>query len=251
MDAMSAEPNQDISQLATSQDDEIERKARVESVWQQMNKGVSEKTLKSILNKQTSNCKRISQKPPSQSWRTVLGLGPKKTTISLNQGAQECHPSVTQNGTNDEAKKLAAAALLAVKDYTPATLGRGKVEVTEVRDFAGEAIEVKKLVDAGRNEFCDKGKSPVGPTSAVDAVLEQIRKKPKLSVLDKTKKDWGEFKEENKGMEDELDAYKKSSNQYLDKVSFLQRADYREFERERDARLAMQSKRKGDMREDF
>lgn len=125
------------------------------------------------------------------------------------------------------------------------------LQVTEVRDFAGEAIEVKKFVDAGPKDLNDKGKSPVGPTSAVDAFLEQIRKKPKLSVLDKTKKDWGEFKEENKGLEDELDAYKKSSNQYLDKVSFLERADYREFERERDARLAMQSKGRADMREDF
>lgn len=86
--------------------------------------------------------------------------------------------------------------------------------------------------------------------SAVDAMLEQIKKKQKLSVLDKTKMDWGEYKEENKGLEDELDAYKKSSNQYLDRVSFLQRADYREFERERDARLALQSRRRTDMRED-
>lgn len=253
MDAMGAEPNQDIAQLSTSQAGEIERKARVESVWQQMNKGVSEKTLKSILNKQSSNVKRTSPKPSSQNWMTVLGFGPKKTAVCLNLAAQECHPNVTQNGTNDEAKKLAAAALLAVKDAasaSAATSGRGKVEVTEVRDFAGEAIEVKKLVDSDSKDLGDKGKSPVGPTSAVDAILEQIRKKPKLSVLDKTKKDWGEFKEE-KGLEDELDAYKKSSNQYLDKVSFLERADYREFERERDARLAMQSKGRADMREDY
>lgn len=69
-------------------------------------------------------------------------------------------------------------------------------------------------------------------------------------MLDKTKKDWGGFKEENKGLEEELDAYKKSSNQYLERVSFLERADYREFERERDARLAVQAKRKPDMRDD-
>lgn len=124
-------------------------------------------------------------------------------------------------------------------------------QVTEVRDFAGEEIEVRKLIDAASKDAIEKGKGAAGATSAVDAVLEQIKKKPKLSVLDKTKKDWGEFKEENKGMEDELDAYKKSSNQYLDKVSFLQRADYREFERERDARLAVQARRKTDMRDDL
>ena len=121
------------------------------------------------------------------------------------------------------------------------------LQITEDRDFAGQDIEVKKLVDANSKEASEKAnKAP----SAVDAVLEQIKKKQKLSVLDKTKKDWGEFKDEHKGLEEELDAYKKSSNQYLEKVSFLERADYREFERERDARLAVQAKRKPDMRED-
>lgn len=119
-------------------------------------------------------------------------------------------------------------------------------QITELRDFAGENIEVKKFVDANSKEAAEKA---AGPPSGLDAVLEQIKKKPKFSVLNKTKKDWGEFKE-NKGLEDELDAYKKSSNQYLEKVSFLQRTDLREFERERDARLALQAKRRPDMRED-
>lgn len=122
-------------------------------------------------------------------------------------------------------------------------------QIREVRDFAGQEIEVRKLVDADSKEATEKAKAPA--SSAVDAVLEQIKKKPKLSVLDKTKKDWGEFKEENKGLEDELDAYKKSSNQYLERVSFLERTDYREFERERDARLALQARRRTDMREDL
>ncbi|KAL5570721.1 hypothetical protein UlMin_020318 [Ulmus minor] len=95
----------------------------------------------------------------------------------------------------------------------------------------------KKLVDVDSKAVLDKAKISV--PYAVDAVLEQIKKKQKLSVLDKMKTDWHEFKEENKGLEDELDAYKKSSNQYLDKVFFLQRTDYREFERERYARLAI------------
>lgn len=121
-------------------------------------------------------------------------------------------------------------------------------QITEIRDFAGQNVEIKKFVDVDSKEAHEKMKAPA--TSAVDVVLEQIKKKQKLSVLDKTKKDWGEFKEENKGLEEDLDAYKKSSNQYLDKVSFLQRTDYREFERERDARLALQARRRPDMREE-
>lgn len=124
-------------------------------------------------------------------------------------------------------------------------------QITEVRDFAGKDIEIKKLVDADSREAIEKAKAAGAAPSALDHILEQIKKKQKLSVLDKTKKDWGEFKEENKGMEEELDQYKKSSNKYLDKVSFLQRADYREFERERDARLSMMSKRKSDTPEDW
>ena len=112
-------------------------------------------------------------------------------------------------------------------------------QITEVRDFAGKDIEIKKLVDANSKEAIEKAKAAGAAPSAVDNILEQIRKKQKLSVLDKTKKDWGEYKEENRGVEEELDAYKKSSNQYLDRQSFLQRTDYREFERERDARLSM------------
>ncbi|KAK4395199.1 MMS19 nucleotide excision repair protein [Sesamum angolense] len=215
-----------------AQPEEIERKARVDAVWQQMNKGVSAKTLKSILENQSAVANKPRQKNPgsksSTGWKTYLGLGLKKTP-SPEKGVPEKCPSISQNGASEDAKKLAAAALSAVKDAAAAAAnaGRGKVEAAE------------------------KGKGAAGATSAVDAVLEQIKKKPKLSVLDKTKKDWGEFKEENKGMEDELDAYKKSSNQYLDKVSFLQRADYREFERERDARLALQAKRRTEMRDDL
>ncbi|KAK9288448.1 hypothetical protein L1049_016905 [Liquidambar formosana] len=235
-----------------AQPEEIERKARVDAVWEQMNRGISVKKFKSISNKPTSTVNKTSQKT-SSSWMTYLGLAPKKTG-SLGQDVPLKEHSIVQNGTSDEAKRLAAAALSAVKDAAAAAAatasGKGKVEITEVRDFAGEEIEIKKLVDADSKEASEKGKAPLGPPSAVDAVLEQIKKKPKLSVLDKTKKDWGEFKDENRGLEDELDAYKKSSNQYLDRVSFLQRADYREFERERDARLALQARRRPDMREE-
>ncbi|KAK6792498.1 hypothetical protein RDI58_011579 [Solanum bulbocastanum] len=233
-----------------------ERKARVDAVWEQMNKGVSTRTLYSIINKPTSASNKTSSKSSSKlsssSWMTVLGLSQKKTS-EPGRSTPEKRLRTTQNDTSEESKKLAAAALSAVKEAATAaaSAGRGKV-ITEVRDFAGEDVEIKKYVDANSAEASDKGKGPAPPASAVDIILEQIKKKQKLSVLDKTKKDWEGFKGENRGMEEELDAYKKSSNQYLDRVGFLERADYREFERERDARLAMHAKRKPEsMREDY
>ncbi|XP_057536647.1 uncharacterized protein LOC130814554 [Amaranthus tricolor] len=225
-----------------SQSEKNEINARADAVWQQMDKGVSSRTLKSIVNKRNS----IGNRKPltvSNRWMSLLGLGSKKIEVTKSSLETKCN-TVALKGDDDEAKKLAAAALKLARNVDASSaLNTSKIEVTEIRDFAGEEIEVKKLVDASSKEAARTN------TSAVDAVLEQIKKKPKLNLLDKTKKDWGEFKEENKDYEEELDAYKKSSNQYLDKVSFLQRTDYREFERERDARLAQQAKRRTDMRE--
>ena len=59
----------------------------------------------------------------------VLGLAPKKTSSAV-EGAPGKRPIVAQNGSSDDAKKLAAAALSAVKDAAAAAaLGRGKMEV--------------------------------------------------------------------------------------------------------------------------
>ncbi|XP_022999974.1 craniofacial development protein 1-like isoform X3 [Cucurbita maxima] len=209
---------------------DTEIKERVDAMWEQMNKGVSSKTLKALSTKPSPPVNKNSNKPSN--------IEPQEKDTS-SEGSK-----VLQN-SSDDAKVLAATALSAVRDSTSTISGRGKVEIREIRDFAGQNVEIKKFVDAYSKEAHEKMKAPA--TSAVDAVLEQIKKKQKLSVLDKTKKDWGEFKEETKGLEGDLATYKKSSNQYLEKVSFLQRADYREFERERDARLSLQARRRPDM----
>ncbi|KAE8685784.1 Craniofacial development protein 1 isoform 2 [Hibiscus syriacus] len=244
-----------------------EEKSRVEAMWEQMNKGIPKNALRQFSANRTSATNKASQKP-SNNWMNYLQMKPAspagyqernteakassetKETDAKNKDKALKETTAVQNNVGDEAKKIAAAALSAVKDAAAAAAAasnRGKIEITEVRDFAGQDIEIKKRINADSKEAAEKSKAT---PSAVDAILEQIKKKQKLSVLDKTKKDWGEFKEENKGMEEELDAYKKSSNQYLDKVSFLQRTDYREFERERDARLALQARRRPEMRED-
>ncbi|GMJ12316.1 hypothetical protein like AT5G30490 [Hibiscus trionum] len=251
----------------TVKPENTETKSRVEAMWEQMNKGIPKNAMRQFSSNKTSTTNKASQKA-SNNWMNYLQMKPAvsvgaqerqaevkassvtKETDALDKDKASKEAAVVQSNVSDEAKKIAAAALSAVKDAAAAAAAasnRGKIEITEVRDFAGQDIEIKKRVLADSKEAADRAKAT---PSAVDAILEQIKKKPKLSVLDKTKKDWGEFKEENKGMEDELDAYKKSSNQYLDKVSFLQRTDYREFERERDARLALQARRRPEMRED-
>lgn len=90
-----------------------------------------------------------------------------------------------------------------------------------------------------------KSEMHASSSSGLDSILQQICKKQKPNILDRSRKDWGQFKEE-KGIEDELEAYKKSGDKYLDKVAFLQRSDLREYEKERDARLALQSKQRSE-----
>lgn len=243
------EPVQPVEQRLSLKEEleENERKARVDAVWNQMNRGVPVKMSKTLMSKSIPERKAATKKSPD--WMVTLGLVPQKN--SAIQETPGKRPAAVHNCTSEEARKAAAAALSAVREVTSASAFTGKVEIKEVRDFAGQEIEVKKLVDANSREAVEKAKSAGAQPSALDTILDQIKKKQKLTVLDKTKKDWGEYKEEHKGLEEELDAYKKSSNQYLDKVSFLQRTDLREFEHERDARLAMQAKRKpADMRED-
>ncbi|RID43583.1 hypothetical protein BRARA_I00434 [Brassica rapa] len=212
---------------------------KVSEIWERMNEGVPNKRFNFVS--KTSTSSPSATKSPNSNWKSYLGIDAKKRDKAVQK-----EDSVLDSSCSEEAKRIAAAALAAVRNATAtaaAASSRGKIEITEVKDFAGQEIEVKRLVEAGSKEASS---SSAMATSGVDAVLEQIKKKQKLSVLDKTKKDWGEYKEENKGVEDELDKYKKSSDKYLDKVSFLERADYRQFEKERDARLALQSKRRLD-----
>lgn len=68
----------------------------------------------------------------SQNWMSYLGLTPMATD-TLGQDASQEGPVTVQNNTSDEAKKLAAAALAAVKDEAAASAsGRGKIAVSSL-----------------------------------------------------------------------------------------------------------------------
>lgn len=64
-------------------------------------------------------------------------------------------------------------------------------------------------------------------------------------MLDKTKMDWQGAKAADTTMEEELEAHKRSGQQYLDKQDFLKRAELREYEQERDKRLAADVRLRG------
>lgn len=126
------------------------------------------------------------------------------------------------------------AATLVILDHSAAQQ-RLQIKVPKVSDDDFKATQAAER----------KAKMVASSSRGLDALLQQISKKPKVSVLDKSRQDWGQYKDET-GLAEELEAYKKSGDKYLDKVAFLQRTDLREYERERDIRLAVQAKRRTD-----
>ncbi|GBG92593.1 hypothetical protein CBR_g56129 [Chara braunii] len=135
--------------------------------------------------------------------------------------------------------EVAASALAAAKTalaLPDAATKEGKVQVREVCDFAGEQVVISRMVDP-KSAATVKRKAGSESTSQLDALLQSIEKKKKLNILDKSRKDWGEFKDD-KGLVEDLENYKKSGDKYLDKVAFLNRTELREFEIERDMRMS-------------
>lgn len=69
----------------------------------------------------------------------------------------------------------------------------------------------------------------------ISSVLGQIGKKAKISTLEKSKLDWDNFKKQE-NIEEELNTYNKGKDGYLERQDFLQRADVRQFEIEKQLR---------------
>ncbi|XP_068115828.1 craniofacial development protein 1 [Hyperolius riggenbachi] len=61
-------------------------------------------------------------------------------------------------------------------------------------------------------------------------------KKQKMSTLEKSKLDWETFKEKE-GIGEELAIHNRGKDGYIERKAFLERVDYRQFEREREIRL--------------
>ena len=147
-----------------------------------------------------------------------------------------------------KSKEEAAARLAAARDAIEKATGvvrvvarertDGVVRVTETRNFAGKQMEVVKTYESGSREAKAAAKRDAAEKQGgLDSVLLQMEKQKKLNVLDKSKMDWKEVKASDASMEEDLEKHKKGKT-YLEEQDFLKRAELREYEIERDARLA-------------
>eukprot|EP00775_Hariotina_reticulata_P003497 gene3497-3766_t len=104
---------------------------------------------------------------------------------------------------------------------------------------------VSVQVDKDSKEAKQAAERSAAAATGLDSFLKQIESKKKVTVLDKSKMDWQDFKQTDTDVQEELEAHRRSDKQYLDKQDFLKRAELREYEIERDKRLASDVRLRG------
>jgi len=130
----------------------------------------------------------------------------------------------------------------------------GKMKITKVFDFAGEAVEVTKEVEKDSKEakqFIKQqekissneaaqpsstltiGQKRPGGLGSIMGVISG--KTPKMGTLDKSKMDWNKFVDEE-GIKEDLQSHNRGKDGYVEKQMFLERSDHRRFEIEKAAR---------------
>ena len=172
-----------------------------------------------------------SRAADDKNWQRLLGVG-----SGGKSGAPKAKAPLTE--AQLEAARAAIGAAGGVIRTKAAVRTEGVVSVKETRNFAGKEMEVVKTYAEGSREAKQAAKRDAAAKGGgLDSVLLQMEKARKLNVLDKSKMDWKEVKEGDAEMEEDLERHKKGKT-YLEEQDFLKRAELREYEIERDARLA-------------
>ena len=133
----------------------------------------------------------------------------------------------------------------------PSSSSEKTITISQTYDFAGENVEIIKSVDRdskeGKKFLKQENETNFGISnkkniitkrnaSGLNSIMGVISgKKPKLGCLDKSKMDWNKYVEEE-GIKEELQTHNKGKEGYVEKQMFLERADHRRFEIEKEAR---------------
>ena len=133
----------------------------------------------------------------------------------------------------------------------PSSSSEKTITITQTYDFAGENVEIIKSVDRdskeGKKFLKQETETNFGISNKKDIITKRNAsglnsimgvisgKKPKLGCLDKSKMDWNKYVEEE-GIKEELQTHNKGKEGYVEKQMFLERADHRRFEIEKEAR---------------
>lgn len=182
--------------------------------------------------------------------------------------------AATSTKPGETAQKEKSEIPIVAKSATIVKEPEQKRIVTEIFEFAGEKVEVKKEVKIDPKtesaSASSQKQNKIDPVSSsaesktgnplnrprfgigapgrggvagggLSSVLGQLGKKNKLSILEKTKLDWSGFKQ-NEGIDEELQTHNKGRDGFLERQDFLERTDLRRFEIEKSLRQTTRRK---------
>ena len=196
--------------------------------------------------------KRSRQARVDQAWNNLKGLGKAKSPTGEERRRSGKGQGQGQGQGENEKKAFAAEAMRTMKEaakfgFKSSGSKGGRVLVKETRNFAGKDVEVVREVDAGTKmgaKAIEKSKQKE-KKHGLDYVLQLLDRNRKLNIIDKSKLDWKEYKREHKQVQEELNNYTKGGERYTEKQEFLKRTEMREYEMERDAKLASNARNRG------
>ena len=106
----------------------------------------------------------------------------------------------------------------------------GELKITQTVKFAGESVTVSRVVEKGSSEAASAVRAAEDETS-LDRLVNGIRNKKGVTAVEKSSYDWDQFKNKDKGLQDELK--NATEDGYVEKQDFLSRVDHRRFEIEK------------------
>lgn len=172
---------------------------------------------------------------------TIFG---SKSEVTKKFSSSSANIDVEAQGNQNSIDKKSGDVIKTAKDIVKNV--KKHVILTETKKFAGKEISVEKAVftDAVSSDQPNASKSSIGGNkkqdSSLDKVLEDIKGPQALSTVSKSSMDWDSYKDKE-GLEEDLADAKKEG--YITRQEFLERCDYRAFEKERDQRLLNSSKK--------
>ena len=170
-----------------------------------------------------------------------LGLGAPRAMTGAISAPRPVAPATI---TADALAAAEAALAGAVSAAAPAR-DHGRVAVTETRRFAGKDVAVTRVVGEADAAKAAAAAAAAAKAAGLDAVLASLDAARKVSAVDKTRADWDGFKAARKGVDAELEDYKKSGSAHVARLEFLKRAEMAEYEADRDARLGADVRNRG------
>ena len=173
-------------------------KAKTDALWSAMNDTSSTSgQKKKKFSLASLQRKGKKKKKRSHQWKDMLKPSKKKRSESAVASAAEA------------AKKILSAPESTAK----------------IVNFAGKKMTVE--MSASSEVPTAKKKS------AIDGILDVLKDPKKISTVEKSSYDWDKFKEE-KGLGEDFE--KKAQHGYVSREEFINRVDWRQFNKERDIR---------------